>query len=149
MQRRKMETHLLERVGVKENPSKLNDLSGILGYVDTVLVTRRGHMDHDVAVDVELRLRRHDGRRSVRLDSNAGLENGGSVDAGCSLVDLSPKKELGEKGAAACDPAGSMRMRAGCGMGSGDADSKLFRRLCRAKEPQTRELENPTVRRGT
>lgn len=57
------ESDLFESVGVKENPSELNDLGGVLGNVDTVFITGGRNVDHDVAVDVELGhlLRRHDG----------------------------------------------------------------------------------------
>ncbi|KAK1247827.1 hypothetical protein MKX07_000715 [Trichoderma sp. CBMAI-0711] len=57
------ESNLFESVGVKENPSKLNDLGRVLGNVHTVLIAGGRNMDDDVAVDVELGhlLRRHDG----------------------------------------------------------------------------------------
>lgn len=57
------DSDLFESVGVKENPSKLNDLGRVLGNVDTVFITGGRNMDHDVAVDVELGhlLRRHGG----------------------------------------------------------------------------------------
>lgn len=59
-------SNLLQTVSIKENPSKLNDFGGILGNVDTVFIAGSRNMDHDVAVDVELRLlRRHDGDGSA------------------------------------------------------------------------------------
>lgn len=59
-------SNLLQAVSIKENPSKLNDFGGILGNVDAVFIAGSRNMDHDVAVDVELRLlRRHDGDGSA------------------------------------------------------------------------------------
>lgn len=55
------ETHLLEGVGVEENPAELNHLCRILGHINAVLVAGGGNMDDDVSIHAELRalLRRH------------------------------------------------------------------------------------------
>lgn len=57
--------YLLERVRIKENPTELDNLGRVLGNVDAVLITGGRHVDHDVAIDVELGnlLGRHDGGR--------------------------------------------------------------------------------------
>lgn len=54
-------THLLERVGIKQDPSKLNHLGRVLCHIDAVLVAGGRNVDDDVAIDVKLgqRLRRH------------------------------------------------------------------------------------------
>ena len=49
--------YLLHGVSIEENPSQLDDLGGILGDIDAMLVTGGGNVDHDIAIDVELRLR--------------------------------------------------------------------------------------------
>lgn len=95
-------THLLERICVEQNPSKLNNLGRVLGDVDAVLIARRGHMDHDIAVDVDLGLRGHDGRRRLRARDGRGR-------ATSSAVDLVSLEERRGEGAAACDRAGSGR----------------------------------------
>lgn len=48
--------HLLKRVGVEQNPAKLDDLGRILRDVDTVLITGRCNVHHDIAINVERRL---------------------------------------------------------------------------------------------
>ena len=46
--------YLLERLRVKENPSKLNHLGRVFRHVNAMLVARGSYVDDDVAVDVEL-----------------------------------------------------------------------------------------------
>lgn len=60
-------SNLLKIVAINENPAKLNDLGGILGHIYTVFIAGGGNVDHDVAVDVELRhlLRSHDSNGSA------------------------------------------------------------------------------------
>lgn len=59
-------SNLFKRVGINENPAKLNDLGGILCHIYTVFIAGSRNVDHDVAVDVELRhlLRSHDSNGS-------------------------------------------------------------------------------------
>lgn len=45
-------THLLERVGIKQDPSKLNHLGRVLCHIDAVLVAGGRNVDDDVAIDV-------------------------------------------------------------------------------------------------
>lgn len=65
-------SHLIQRVGIKKNPSKLNDFSGVFGHIDTVLIASCSNMDDNIAINVELRnlLRRHDVGRSARGAQN-------------------------------------------------------------------------------
>lgn len=60
-------SNLLKSAGINENPSKLNDLGGILCHIHTVFIAGGRNVDHDVAVDVELGhlLRSHDGNGSA------------------------------------------------------------------------------------
>lgn len=55
--------HLIQCVGVQQDPAKLNDLGRVLGHIDTMLVAGGGDVDDDVAVDLEGRvlLSSHDG----------------------------------------------------------------------------------------
>lgn len=46
--------HLFERLCVKQDPSKLNNLGRVLGDVHAVLIASGCDVDHDIAVDVEL-----------------------------------------------------------------------------------------------
>lgn len=49
-----LDTHLLECVGIKQNPAKLNNLSRILCDIDTMLITGGGNVDDDVSIRAEL-----------------------------------------------------------------------------------------------
>ena len=55
--------YLLEVVGIQQNPTELNNLGGILGHVNTVLVAGGRNVNDHVAVHLERRtlLSRHDG----------------------------------------------------------------------------------------
>lgn len=44
--------YLVTVLGIQQNPTKLDDFCRVLGDIDTMLVTRRGHMDDHIAVDV-------------------------------------------------------------------------------------------------
>lgn len=71
-------THLLERVCVEQDPTKLNHLGRVLCHINAVLVTGGRNMDHDIAIDVELGqlLRRHGcgGIGRTRTDDDAEKE---------------------------------------------------------------------------
>lgn len=60
--------YLLEVVGIQEDPTELNNLGGILGHVNTVLVAGGRNVNDHVAVHLERRtlLGRHDGRGGTR-----------------------------------------------------------------------------------
>jgi hypothetical protein len=62
--------YLFERLGIKLNPTQLNDLGRVFGNINTVLIACGSYMDDDVSVKVR-RLRRHtrhDGRASMYTD---------------------------------------------------------------------------------
>ncbi len=44
--------YLFARLGIKENPTKLNDLGGVLGNIDAVLITRCGYVYHHITFEV-------------------------------------------------------------------------------------------------
>lgn len=54
-------THFLKRARIKENPAKLDNLCRVLCHINAVLIAGGCHMDHHIAIDVELRklLRSH------------------------------------------------------------------------------------------
>ncbi len=45
--------YLVQRVCVQQDPTKLNNLGGVLGHVHAVLVAGSGDVDDDIAVDLE------------------------------------------------------------------------------------------------
>lgn len=55
--------YLLEVVGIQKDPTELNDLGGILGHINAVLVAGGRDVNDHVAVHLERRtlLGRHDG----------------------------------------------------------------------------------------
>ena len=63
--------YLIRRLRVQQDPSKLNDLGRVLGYIDAVLVTCGGYMDDYVAVEVIWR-----GLRSSSHGSQGGDNRG-------------------------------------------------------------------------
>lgn len=44
--------YLVERLGIEQDPAKLDDLGRVLGHVDTMLVARSRNMDNDVSIDM-------------------------------------------------------------------------------------------------
>lgn len=74
-------THLLERVGINQNPPELNDLRRVLGHIYAMFVAGGRDVNDDVAVDVE-RLSGH-GRR-VFLVVSGGRRKTGARDAGAA-----------------------------------------------------------------
>ena len=46
-------THLVKSIGIDKNPSQLDNLCGVLGHIDPVLVAGRGDVDDHVPVDFE------------------------------------------------------------------------------------------------
>ena len=47
--------HLLEVMGVEQNPAKLDQLGRVLCNVDTMLITGSRNVDHDVSIKLERR----------------------------------------------------------------------------------------------
>lgn len=44
--------YLVERLGIEQDPAKLDDLGRVLGHVDAMLVARSRNMDNDVSIDM-------------------------------------------------------------------------------------------------
>ena len=152
-------SHLLKRIGVEKNPSEFNDFSRVLGDIDTVLIARRSNMDHNIAINVELRrlLGRHwfndepgSTDKSIRWASDCGS----SVDTTCLLVGFRREDRFQNDerrdGGAACDPAGSPKCDGDGGLSDvGDVRGQLqasggFAERERAADRT--ELENCTGR---
>lgn len=57
--------HLVQTVGIEQDPTKLDEFCGILSHVDTVFIAGSRNMDDQVPVDLKRlgRLRSHGGCR--------------------------------------------------------------------------------------
>lgn len=62
--------HLLQRIGIKKNPTEFNNLRGILSHVYAMFVAGGRNMDHDIAIDAE---------RGHLLGGHVGGGSGGVV----------------------------------------------------------------------
>ncbi len=88
---RKEKTHLLQSLGIHQNPANLNDLGRVLCHIDSVLVACRGYVDDHVPVNVVGDRRR--GGLLCRLRLARCHDCCGS--AGCSMKGMTIARRLG------------------------------------------------------